>query len=99
MGSYYDIDAILTEAQKVPCTFELEVPGLGYIDDNAGGDVSSALQRAWSLCNLTPQISGAPCWKASLMTTPNRLNAAPTSPFRSGSANSSPFNASARPQS
>ena len=42
MGSYYDIDAILTDAQKVPCTFELEVPGLGYIDDNAGGDVSIA---------------------------------------------------------
>lgn len=42
MGSYYDIDAILTDAQKVPCTFELEVPGLGYIDDNAGADVSTA---------------------------------------------------------
>lgn len=37
--SYYDVDAILTDAQKVPCTFELEIPGLGYIDDNAGGDV------------------------------------------------------------
>lgn len=40
MSAYYDIDAILTDAQKVPCTFELEVPGLGYIDENAGGDVS-----------------------------------------------------------
>ena len=99
MGSYYDIDAILTDAQKVPCTFELEVPGLGYIDDSAGGDVSSALQRDCSLYNPTPQISGAPCLKASLMTTPNRLNAAHTSPFRCGSANSSPCNASARPQS
>ena len=37
--SYYDVDAILTDAQKVPCTFELEIPGLGYIDENAGGDV------------------------------------------------------------
>lgn len=37
--SYYDVDAILTDAQKVPCTFELEIPGLGYIDDSAGGDV------------------------------------------------------------
>lgn len=37
--SYYDVDAILTDAQKVPCTFELEIPGLGYIDDNTGGDV------------------------------------------------------------
>jgi GINS complex subunit 3 len=50
--SYYDIDAILTDAQvhsllpnhactitnlhqKVPCTFELDIPGLGYLD-NAG---------------------------------------------------------------
>ncbi|MCJ1265281.1 DNA replication protein [Lobaria immixta] len=37
--SYYDVDAILTDAQKVPCTFELEIPGLGYIDDSAGGDI------------------------------------------------------------
>ena len=39
MGSYYDIDAILTDAQKVPCTFDLDIPGLGYLDENAGGDV------------------------------------------------------------
>jgi hypothetical protein len=39
MGSYYDIDAILTDAQKIPCTFQLDVPGLGYIGGNAGGDV------------------------------------------------------------
>ncbi|KAK8165221.1 DNA replication complex GINS protein psf3 [Phyllosticta citrichinensis] len=38
-NSYYDIDAILTDAQKVPCTFELTVPGLGYLDGNAGQDM------------------------------------------------------------
>ncbi|KAI0846533.1 DNA replication complex GINS protein PSF3 [Daldinia vernicosa] len=32
--SYYDIDAILTDAEKVPCKFELEVPELGYLDNN-----------------------------------------------------------------
>lgn len=70
--AYYDIDAILTDAQvciylsiyslfpfctkkveipmltkrgawgnvqKLPCTFELEVPGLGYLDGNVGEDV------------------------------------------------------------
>ncbi|KAF2089334.1 DNA replication complex GINS protein PSF3 [Saccharata proteae CBS 121410] len=37
--SYYDIDAILTDAQKVPCTFELTVPGLGYLDGNIGQDM------------------------------------------------------------
>ena len=41
MGSYYDIDAILTDAQKVPCTFDLDMSGLGYLDENAGGDVQS----------------------------------------------------------
>lgn len=41
MGSYYDIDAILTDAQKVPCTFDLDIPGLGYLDENPGGDVRS----------------------------------------------------------
>ncbi|KAI4115547.1 MAG: hypothetical protein LQ338_007840 [Usnochroma carphineum] len=40
--SYYDIDAILTDAQKIPCTFELAVPGLGFLDENPGGDIPSA---------------------------------------------------------
>lgn len=37
--SYYDIDAILTDAQKIPCTFELPVPGLGFLDEDPGGDI------------------------------------------------------------
>ncbi|KAL1297295.1 hypothetical protein AAFC00_004850 [Neodothiora populina] len=37
--AYYNIDAILTDAQKVPCTFELTVPGLGYLQGNAGEDM------------------------------------------------------------
>lgn len=40
--SYYDVDAILTDAQKLPCTFEIDVPGLGYLDGNPGGTVSDA---------------------------------------------------------
>lgn len=39
MGSYYDVDAILTDAHKLPCSFEIDVPGLGYLDENPGGDV------------------------------------------------------------
>lgn len=42
--SYYDVDAILTDSQKLPCTFELDVPGLGYLEGNAGGTVSSSTQ-------------------------------------------------------
>lgn len=39
MSSYYDVDAILTDAQKVPCTFELTVPGLGFLEGNMTGDM------------------------------------------------------------
>ena len=45
MGSYYNIDAILTDAQKLPCTFELDVPGLGFVDGNAGADVCLLLEH------------------------------------------------------
>ena len=39
MGSYYDVDAILADAQKVPCTFEIDAPRLGFLDGNATRDV------------------------------------------------------------
>ncbi|EXJ95271.1 DNA replication complex GINS protein psf3 [Capronia coronata CBS 617.96] len=39
--SYYDVDAILTDSQKLPCTFELDVPGLGYLEGNVGGMVKA----------------------------------------------------------
>ncbi|KAK4120616.1 DNA replication complex GINS protein psf3-like protein [Parathielavia appendiculata] len=31
--SYYDIDSILTDAEKIPCTFQLDIPDLGYLDN------------------------------------------------------------------
>ncbi|MCJ1381744.1 DNA replication protein [Xylographa soralifera] len=49
MGSYYNIDAILTDAQKLPCTFELDVPGLGFIDGNAGADMKKGSQASLPL--------------------------------------------------
>ncbi|KAF7845635.1 hypothetical protein BT93_L1493 [Corymbia citriodora subsp. variegata] len=39
--SYYDVDAILTDAQKLPCTFGLDVPGLGYLDGNPGSTMKT----------------------------------------------------------
>ncbi|CRG84800.1 DNA replication complex GINS protein psf3 [Talaromyces islandicus] len=42
--SYYDIDAILTDAQKLPCTFELEVPGLGFVEGNPGENIKAGTQ-------------------------------------------------------
>lgn len=40
-SSYYDLDAIITDSQKVPCTFELTVPSLGYLSGNVGEDVKA----------------------------------------------------------
>ncbi|KAL4821837.1 hypothetical protein BDW67DRAFT_149643 [Aspergillus spinulosporus] len=39
--SYYDIDSILTDAQKLPCTFELDVPGLGILEGNPGESIKA----------------------------------------------------------
>ncbi|KAM7186844.1 DNA replication complex GINS protein psf-3 [Rhypophila sp. PSN 637] len=39
--SYYDLDAILTDAEKIPCTFQLDVPELGYLDNNPGHTLKS----------------------------------------------------------
>ncbi|KND91671.1 DNA replication complex GINS protein PSF3 [Tolypocladium ophioglossoides CBS 100239] len=41
--SYYDVDAILTDAEKVPCQFELDVPYLGHLDNSAGLKPGTAL--------------------------------------------------------
>ena len=35
MSSYYAADSILTDAQKVPCTFELEVPHLRPLNNGS----------------------------------------------------------------
>ncbi|KAJ1327942.1 GINS complex subunit 3 [Microdochium nivale] len=59
--SYYDLDAILTDAEKIPCTFELEVAELGYLDNNpshalkAGTAVSLPLWLAELLALATRQ--------------------------------------------
>lgn len=34
-NEYYSLDAILAENQKIECTFNIEVPGLGYLDNAA----------------------------------------------------------------
>ncbi|KAL9125119.1 MAG: hypothetical protein Q9217_005627 [Psora testacea] len=55
MGSYYNINAILTDAEKVPCTFNLDLPGLGFLDENPGEDIRAN--------NPTP----LPLWLATLL--------------------------------
>lgn len=31
-GGYLDIDTLLSEEERIPCVFRLEVPGLGFLD-------------------------------------------------------------------
>jgi GINS complex subunit 3 len=106
--SYYDIDAILTDAevdsprnwpfsrrqnsqtdapvQKLPCTFNLDVPGLGYIDNNPGHDlkrgtkVSLPVWLAELLAVTSSSVnnpSGDPSANSAFVTleTPSALNA------------------------
>ncbi|SCU98993.1 LANO_0F00408g1_1 [Lachancea nothofagi CBS 11611] len=37
--SYYDIDDILADANKFPCRFNYDIPGLGYLEGNIGKDI------------------------------------------------------------
>ncbi|ODQ78046.1 hypothetical protein BABINDRAFT_40402 [Babjeviella inositovora NRRL Y-12698] len=36
MGNYYDLDDIIADNQKLPCKFNVTVPGLGYLEGNIG---------------------------------------------------------------
>ncbi|ODV69987.1 DNA replication complex GINS protein PSF3 [Hyphopichia burtonii NRRL Y-1933] len=38
-NNYYDLDDILADAEKLPCRFELTVPGLGYLEGNPGKSI------------------------------------------------------------
>ncbi|KAH9886335.1 hypothetical protein F4778DRAFT_758646 [Xylariomycetidae sp. FL2044] len=58
--SYYDVDTILTDSEKVPCKFELEVAELGHLDNNP----SHPLKSGTSL--------RLPLWLAELLALANR---------------------------
>ncbi|KAI5843165.1 DNA replication complex GINS protein psf3 [Tricharina praecox] len=62
MSKYYDIDAILTDAQKLPCTFEHDVPGLGYLESSS----SSPDIKAGTRLQL-------PVWLAEMLAVSQRL--------------------------
>ncbi|KAL5606938.1 hypothetical protein BROUX41_003313 [Berkeleyomyces rouxiae] len=42
--SYYDVEAILTEAEKVPCTFNFDSNELGYLDNNPSEPLKAGTQ-------------------------------------------------------
>lgn len=35
-GNYYDLDSILADGERIPCRFNISVPGLGYLEGNPG---------------------------------------------------------------
>ncbi|KAI5949596.1 PSF3 [Candida jiufengensis] len=39
--SYYDIDDILADSEKLPCQFNHTIPGLGYLEGNPGKSIKS----------------------------------------------------------
>ncbi|KAK4183615.1 DNA replication complex GINS protein psf3 [Podospora australis] len=57
--SYYDIDSILTDAEKIPCTFQLDIPDLGYLDNSPGQPL-----KAGTTVNL-------PLWLAEMLVIAN----------------------------
>ncbi|KAG8813279.1 DNA replication protein [Serendipita sp. 411] len=40
-NEYYSLEAILAENQKIECTFKLDIPGLGYLDNGADEDLKA----------------------------------------------------------
>ncbi|ROW03715.1 hypothetical protein VMCG_05346 [Cytospora schulzeri] len=47
--SYYDIDAILTDAEKIPCEFNFEIPDLGHLDNNPAHPLKAGTKLALPL--------------------------------------------------
>jgi hypothetical protein len=43
-GGYYSIDSILTDAQKIPCTFTLTVPQLGHLTSDPNHPLEAGTQ-------------------------------------------------------
>ncbi|CCG81782.1 DNA replication complex GINS protein psf-3 [Taphrina deformans PYCC 5710] len=53
-GGYYDIDAILTTQQKLPCTFKFDIPGLGHLESSDTKDIKegSRVELSYWLAEL-----------------------------------------------
>ncbi|PNY29644.1 DNA replication complex GINS protein PSF3 [Tolypocladium capitatum] len=64
--SYYDVDAILADAEKVPCRFELDVPYLGHLDNSPGLKPGTALSLPLWLAEMLALASAGEDSKAPL---------------------------------
>lgn len=44
-ADYWSVEAILAESQRLPCTFGVDVPGLGYLEESGEVDVRKTLTQ------------------------------------------------------
>lgn len=59
---YYDIDDILADSAEIPCKFNHDIPGLGYLENNPGGaiHVNSQVKLPLWLARVLAIIDVAP---------------------------------------
>ena len=69
--SYYDLDSILTTSTRLPCTFNLNVPGLGYLE--GGGGTSLDAQPTARDIKSGSSIS-LPLWLGTLLAVSDSTN-------------------------
>lgn len=43
--SYWDLDSILADSTRLPCHLQLDVPGLGHLQGESGGDEQGRLRK------------------------------------------------------
>ncbi|KAJ2904353.1 DNA replication protein [Zalerion maritima] len=58
--SYYDIDAILTEAERVPATFNHTIPLLGYLDNSPSLKAGTTVPLPLWLAEMLALASAGP---------------------------------------
>ncbi|KAH8670143.1 DNA replication complex GINS protein-like protein psf3 [Tricladium varicosporioides] len=83
--SYYDVDAILTDAQKVPITILVDMPNLGYLDNNPGHTLKAGTKLSlplWIAEYLATSQTTAPLFDLEVAPSlkPRVLNALKASP-------------------
>ncbi|ORX87693.1 GINS complex, Psf3 component [Anaeromyces robustus] len=55
-GNYFDLDDILAEQQKMQISFNVDIPGLGFLENNPGGPLhknEKVLMPYWIIMCLT----------------------------------------------
>ncbi|EJD53765.1 GINS complex, Psf3 component [Auricularia subglabra TFB-10046 SS5] len=60
-NTYLDIDAIFAEQQKVSCLFEIDVPGLGYLDGGKERDIKKGTKMQLPFWLAVPLLQSSIC--------------------------------------